>query len=233
MIKGLIGKKLGMTQIFTESGDSVPVTVIEVGPCVVQAVRDKEKNGYLAVQLGFMDVKEKKLRKPQRDEIKAKGLPAKRHVREIRCDVLPDIKIGDKLTVSMFQEGDYIDVQGISKGKGYQGGMKRCGWLGGCETHGSMSHRAPGSVGASSFPSKVDRGHGGAGHMGSDKKTIQNLKVIKVDTDQDTLLVKGSIPGSNGTVLVIKFAKKKKLAPRAVKAEVKEKEEGNDKEGKA
>lgn len=214
MVPGILGKKIGMTQIFREDGIKVPVTVLEVGPCQVQAVRSGEKDGYNAVQLGYDDVREKRVKKPQRQYLKSKNLANKRFVREIRCAEAPDVKIGDNLTNRMLQVGDFIDVTGVSKGKGFQGGMKRCGWMGGVDTHGSMSHRAPGSIGASSFPSRVMKGHGGAGQMGNERVTVQNLEVVDVDRENNTVAVKGAVPGAVGTYLIIKYALKKPLAPR-------------------
>ncbi len=222
MISGILGKKIGMTQIFKKDGRRVTVTVLEAGPCVVQVVKTIEKDGYSAVQVGYCDTKEKLINKPQREYLKANQLTPKRFVREFRCDKTTELKMGDKITTAMFQRGDYLDVTGVSKGKGFQGGMKRHNWMGGCETHGSMSHRAPGSIGASSFPSKVTKGHPMAGHMGTDKVTVQNLVVVDVDNDNNTIAVEGAVPGSNGGYVVIKYAKKKKLAPRG---EVKEEEE--------
>ncbi|MFH1877931.1 MAG: 50S ribosomal protein L3 [Candidatus Omnitrophota bacterium] len=225
---GLLGKKIGMTQIFENTGERVPVTVLEVGPCSVQEIRVKEKNGYNAVQLGFSDAKEKRVKKPQREYLKSKNLKAKRFVREITCPEKTDLKIGDEVKNDIFQKGDYIDVIGITKGKGFQGGIKRHGWAGGKDTHGSMSHRAPGSMGASSFPSRVIKGHPLPGHMGSEKRTIQNLKVLDVDATNNTLVVKGCVPGANGSYLIIKYAKKKTVAPRAQKEQI---QEDNTKEG--
>ncbi len=225
MVPGILGKKLGMTQVFDEKGDVIPVTVIEAGPCSVQAVKVADADGgYNSVQLGYDDTKEKRVKKPQREYLKAKKLPAKKFVREIRCSDAPDVKVGDIITNRIIQQGDFLDVTGTSKGKGFQGGMKRCGWYGGVETHGSMSHRAPGSIGASSYPSKVDKGHGMPGHMGSERRTVQNLKVVSVDTDNNTILVKGAVPGPNGAYIIIRYAKKKPLAER-VQAEEEQEEQ--------
>ncbi len=225
MVTGILGKKVGMTQIFTESGRRIPVTVLEAGPCVVQCIKTVEKDGYVAVQLGFDTAKEKRVKKPQREYLKAKGLTCKRYVREIRCEDVSDVKIGDELTSGIFQKGDYLDIVGTSKGKGFQGGMKRCGWSGGKATHGSMSHRTPGSIGASSYPSRVFKGHPGPGHMGDDRVTIQNLKVVEIDSETDTILVQGAVPGANGSYLIMRFAKKRPIVPREVKEEVPEEPE--------
>lgn len=229
MIRGLLGKKLGMTQIFTEDGMRIPVTVIEVGPCVVQEIKTTERDGYTAVQLGYGEKKEKRTNKPQKVALKAKKLTPKKFVREIRCDDVKDMKIGDKITSEMLQVGDFVDVIGRSKGKGFQGGMKRHHWFGGGATHGSMSHRAPGSIGASTYPARVFKGQRMAGHMGAAKSTMQNLEVVYVDTENNTVAVRGAVPGANGAYVIVKYAKKKKLAPRrsAEKEKNENKEEGS------
>ena len=224
MIPGLLGKKIGMTQIFDENGDRVPVTIVEVGPCSVQAVKVAEKDGYGAVQLGYGDTKEKRIKKPQREELKSKKLKPKRFVRELRSLEPFEVKVGDEITNAIFQKGDLVDVTGISKGKGFQGGMKRWGWSGGKETHGSMSHRAPGSIGQSSYPSRVFKGLGMAGQMGNKQITIQNMKVVEVDTENNTIIVKGALPGANDTYLIVRYAKKKPIAPRKKVEEAQEEE---------
>jgi large subunit ribosomal protein L3 len=218
MIPGMLGKKLGMTQVFDVDGLRIPVTVMEVGPCQVQAVMVGEKDGYNAVQIGYGDTTEKRINKPQREYLKSRKLTPKKFVREIRCEEAPEAKIGDELTNCIFQVGDHLDVTGLSKGKGFQGGMKRCGWSGGKDTHGSMSHRAPGSIGQSSYPSRVFKGMGMAGQMGNKQKTVQHLEVVDVNTGNNTVAVKGAVPGANGTYLIIRYSKKKPLAAR-VKAE--------------
>ncbi len=214
MIPGMLGKKIGMTQIFNEDGARIPVTVIEAGPCVVQAVKVSEKGGYNAIQLGYEDVKEKSLKKPQRDYLKAKSLKPKRFVREIRFKETPGVMVGDEVTNAIFQVGDYLDVIGVSKGKGFQGGMKKLNWRGGDASHGSMFHRAPGSIGASSFPSRVMKGHGMPSHMGNERVTLQNLQVVDVNAENHTVAVKGAVPGPNGAYLILSLAKKKPVAPR-------------------
>jgi len=226
MVPGILGKKIGMTQIFREDGVKVPVTVLEVGPCQVQAVKSGEKDGYVAVQLGYDDVREKRVKKPQRAYLKSKNLKTKRFVREIRCAEAPEVKVGQEITGSVIQLGDFLDVTGTSKGKGFQGGVKRCGWAGGKETHGSMTHRAPGSMGASSYPSRVMKGHGGAGQMGNEKVTVQNLEVVEIDRDNNTVAVRGAVPGANGTYLIIRYARKKELAPREEAPEETEEQPG-------
>jgi len=224
MTTGILGRKIGMTQIFDDDGTRTPVTLLETGTCVVQAVKNEKVHGYNAVQLGFDDTKEKRIKKPQREYLKSKGLKPKRFVREIRCDEAPEAAVGDEITNSIFQKGDFVDITGISKGKGFQGGVKRCGWVGGDATHGSMSHRSPGSIGASSFPSRVVKGHPMPGHMGNERVTVQNLEVVVVDKEAGTIGIKGAVPGTNGSFLIMRFAEKKPLAPREVKEEEKEEE---------
>ena len=208
MIPGILGKKIGMTQVFEEDGGRVPVTVIEVGPCLVQAIKSPEKDGYNAVQLGYDDTKEKRVKKPQREYLKARNLKFKRFVREIRCDEAPEVKVGDEITNEIFQKGDFLDISGISKGKGFQGGVKRHGWAGGKATHGSMSHRAPGSIGASAYPSRVFKGHAMPGHMGSVRRTSQSLLVIVADPERNLMLVRGSVPGPNGGLVMVHEGRK-------------------------
>jgi len=233
MIPGMLGKKLGMTQVFDADGARIPVTVLEVGPCQVQAVMVGEKDGYNAVQMGYSETSEKRVNKPQREYLKSRKLGPRKFVREIRCEEAPEAKIGDEVTNSIFQVGDYLDVTGVTKGKGFQGGMKRCGWSGGKATHGSMSHRAPGSIGQSSYPSRVFKGMGMAGQMGNKPMTVQHLKVVDVNTDNNTVAVKGAVPGANGTYLIIRYSKKKPLAPR-VQAEAEGGEDNDEtKEGSA
>ena len=225
MIPGILGKKKGMTRIFTEEGESVPVTVIEVGPCTVQAIKVTEKDGYNAVQLGFCDAKEKRVKKPQMIFLKKIGLKPKKFVREIRCEDISGAKVGEEVTGSIFQKGDMVDITGTSKGKGFQGGVKRHGWYGGADTHGSMSHRAPGSIGQSSFPSRVFKGLGMAGHMGAERVTTQNLEVVDVKPEDNILVVKGAVPGANGSFLIVRYAKKKVLSERKQPEEAVKEEE--------
>ncbi len=231
MVRGILGKKIGMSQIFSEGGRRTPVTLLETGPCLVMDIKVAKKHGYNSVQLGFGDASEKRVKKPQKVVFKAKGLKPRRFIREIRCAEPPDVKVGDEVTNSIFQKGDLLDVTGSSKGKGFQGGMKRCGWSGGPETHGSMSHRAPGSIGASSYPSRVFKGHPGPGHMGDERVTVQNLEVVVVDGRMNTVAVKGAVPGANGSYLIICFAKKKPVAPREVKEQEETVEEAVEETG--
>ena len=209
MNKGLIGKKLGMTQIFDEQGKVIPVTVIEAGPCVVAQVKTVESDGYNAIQLGFEDVKESKVNKPEKGHFTKSKLPLKKHLREFRLDSLENVKVGDELKADVFAAGDKIDVQGTSKGKGFQGVIKRYGQSRGPMGHGSMYHRRPGSMGSTSTPGRVFKGKKLPGHMGVATVTIQNLDVVRVDMDKNVILVKGSVPGNKGAILKIKSAAKR------------------------
>jgi len=200
-MKGIIGRKVGMTQIFDEEGRLIPVTVIEAGPCWVVQVRSKEKDGYEAVQLGFQEVKkEKNIKKPVIGIFKKAGIPACRFLREFR---ITGLNVGDKVTVDVFLKGDVVSITGISKGKGFQGVMKRHRFAGGPDTHGSMFNRAPGSIGASSYPSRVWKGLGMAGHMGNERVTIKNLTIVDVVPEQNLLLIKGAVPGGENGILQI------------------------------
>ena len=208
MKKGLIGKKVGMTQIFDENGTVIPVTVIEAGPCVVAQVKTIENDGYEAVQLGFGEVKENKLNKPVKGHFAKANVTAKKHLREFRLDSIEGIKVGDELKADVFVAGDKIDVQGTSKGKGFQGVIKRHGQHRGPMGHGSMYHRRPGSMGSTSTPGRVFKGKKLPGHMGKVTVTIQNLDVVRVDMDKNVILVKGSVPGPKGAILKVKSAVK-------------------------
>ena len=204
MNKGLIGKKIGMTQIFDEKGLIVPVTVIEAGPCVVSQVKTVDTDGYNAVQLGFGDIKDKHINKPENEHFAKSKIANKKHLREFRLDSIENVKVGDELKADIFTAGEKIDVQGRTKGKGFQGVIKRHGQHRGPMGHGSMYHRRPGSMGACSTPSRVFKGKKLPGHMGTLTVTIQNLDVVKVDLDKNVLLVKGSVPGPKGAILKIK-----------------------------
>lgn len=207
MTKGILGKKIGMTQIFAENGKLVPVTAIEAGPCYVLQVRKTEKEGYAAVQLGFEDVKEASLNKALRGHFKKAKVSPKRYIRELRSE--GDFKVGDKIGLD-FEEGSFVDVTGTSIGKGFQGGVKRWNWAGGKGSHGSMHHRTVGSLSASSFPSRIFKGTHMPGRMGGVTKTVQNLEVLKVDKENNLLLVRGAVPGHKNGLLFIKEAKKRK-----------------------
>ena len=204
MKKAIIGKKVGMTQIFDETGKVIPVTVIEAGPCVVAQVKSNETDGYNAVQLGFGEVKENKLNKPEKGHFAKANVAAKKHLREFRMDSVEDVKVGDELKADVFAKGDKVDIQGTSKGKGFQGVIKRHGQSRGPMGHGSMYHRRPGSMGSTSTPGRVFKGKKLPGHMGRVTVTIQNLDVVRVDLDKNVILVKGSVPGVNGAILKIR-----------------------------
>jgi len=201
----MLGRKIGMTQIFDENGASVPVTAISVGPCVVLGITDKN------VRLGYEDIEEKKAKKPQLGMFKKLNISPKRVIREVRANLKDEeIKVGSQIGIDMFKNGDFVDVTGISIGKGFQGGMKRWNWSGGKQSHGSMSHRRVGSIGSSADPSRVFNGHHMPGHMGNQKTTVQNLKVVKVDVQNNILLIEGPAPGPKNNLLIIKKAVKKK-----------------------
>ena len=206
MKKGIIGKKVGMTQIFDEKGNVIPVTVIEAGPCVVSQVKTVETDGYNAVQLGFGDIKDKHINKPEAGHFAKSKIANKKHLREFRLDSLEGLKVGDELKADVFSVGDSVDIQGTSKGKGFQGVIKRHGQHRGPMGHGSMYHRRPGSMGATSTPGRVFKGKKLPGHMGRVTVTIQNLDVVRVDMDKNVILVKGSVPGCKGAILKIKSA---------------------------
>ena len=208
MKKALIGKKVGMTQIFDEKGKIIPVTVIEAGPCVVAQVKTVESDGYNAVQLGFGDVKESKVNKPIKGHFTKSKLTLKKHLREFRIDDVASVKVGDELKADVFTKGDKVDIQGTSKGKGFQGVIKRHGQSRGPMGHGSMYHRRPGSMGPTSTPGRVFKGKKLPGRMGNNTITIQNLEVVSVDLDKNVILVKGSVPGANGAILKIKSSVK-------------------------
>ena len=207
-MKTIIGRKIGMTQIFDETGKVIPVTVIEAGPCVVAQVKSVETDGYNAIQLGFGDVKESKLNRPEKGHFQKSNLSLKKHLREFRMDSLEGINVGDEIKVDTFVAGDRIDVQGTSKGKGFQGVIKRHGQSRGPMGHGSMYHRRPGSMGPTSTPGRVFKGKKLPGHMGRVTVTIQNLDVVKVDLDKNAILVKGSVPGAKGAILKLKTSVK-------------------------
>lgn len=208
MLKGLIGKKVGMTQIFDDAGAAIPVTLIEAGPCYVTQVRVPTRDGYAAVQLGFEEVKPKRLTGGQIGHLKRNNLPPLRFLREFR-EKDPGVSEGDKLTVDVFEVGESVDVVGTSKGKGFQGAMKRHHFGGGPKTHGqSDRQRSPGSRGAGTTPGRVYKGARGPGHMGDERVTVQNLRVVLVDTERNLLGVRGAIPGAKGGVVLIKGARK-------------------------
>ena len=225
-MNGIIGKKLGMTGIFDESGRYVPVTLIEAGPCVVVGTKTQKKEGYSAVILGYGKVKDKGLNNAQKKWFEKLKVEPKRTVKEMRMNTLPECKVGDTVGASIFKVGDYVDVSGTTKGKGFQGGVKRWKWAGGEASHGSMFHRAPGSIGASSYPSRVFKGQHLPGHMGADTRTSESIEVVLVDQEKNIIAVKGSVPGFNGALLTVRTAKKRKpkvATEEAAKTETKQK----------
>jgi large subunit ribosomal protein L3 len=204
-VQGIIGKKVGMTQVYAENGRAYPVTVIEAGPCVIVQRKSKDKDGYSAVQLGLVEArKAKSVTKPMKGHFDKAGLPPCRVLREFRVEDGAEVKVGDKVSVELFAPGDTITVSGVSRGKGFQGVIKRHNFRGGAATHGSMFHRAPGSIGASAFPSRVLPGMKGAGHMGTDKVTLRNVTVVRVDAGNNLLIVRGAVPGAGGSIVVIR-----------------------------
>ncbi|MEA1964510.1 MAG: 50S ribosomal protein L3 [Candidatus Aerophobetes bacterium] len=208
MIKMILGKKIGMTQLF-DKDLLVPVTIVAAGPCRVAQKKTEKKDGYNAIQLGFGEIKEDYTTKPLVGHFKKKGIPPQRYLREVRTDDIDQIKIGEEIKVSIFKEGYLVDVSGISKGKGFAGVMKRHNFKGGPASHGAKQwHRRPGSIGASSDPSRVFKGKKMPGRMGGEKITVHNLRVIKVNEKKNLLLIKGALPGKNGDLLTIKEVKK-------------------------
>ncbi len=202
MVKGLIGKKLGMFQVFDGDRRLIPVTVIEAGPCGIVQVKKKSTDGYEAVQIGFGEVPERKQTKPQLGHLKKAGNKVWRHLREF--DHAGEAQIGSLLDVNLFSEGESINVQGISKGKGFQGVIKRHNYAGGPASHGSMFHRAPGSIGSSSFPSRVLKNKKLPGHMGNKQITVRGLKVFGIKSEENLLLITGSVPGPVGGVVIVR-----------------------------
>lgn len=209
-MKSIIGKKVGMTQIFDENGTVTPVTLIEAGPCYVTQKKTVESDGYQAVQVGFQEVSEKRLTKPQLGHLQKVNAPKLKHLREFRVDDLSAYEEGQKIDVSIFEVGDIVDVTGTSKGKGFAGSVKRHHFRGGPKTHGQSDRwRAPGSVGAGSTPGRVFKGTRMAGRMGNEQVTIQNLKVTLVDADKNLLAIKGAVPGSKSGLIIIRKAVKR------------------------
>jgi large subunit ribosomal protein L3 len=216
-VNGILGIKLGMTQIFAEDGAAVPCTVLQAGPCVIVQRRTKEKDGYEAVQLGLVEfIKPQRVNKAMTGHFKKSNVAPMRYLSEIRttdakpgakAEAADELKPGDRVLVDGFQVGELVDVTGVSKGKGFQGGVKRWHFRGGEGSHGSMFHRAPGGIGASSFPSRVWLNQHFPGHMGNERKTCKNLKVVRIDTDENLLLVRGAVPGPAGAYIFIRKAK--------------------------
>ena len=208
MKKAILATKIGMTQIFAEDGELIPVTVLQAGPCEVTQVKTVENDGYSAVQVGFQDMREKLSTKPMKGHFEKAGVSVKRFVREFKLDDAENYELGQKITVDVFEAGDKVDATAISKGKGFQGAIKRLGQSRGPMAHGSKYHRHAGSNGACSDPSKVFKGKHMPGHMGSKKITVQNLVVVRVDAENNLLLVKGSVPGPKKSLVTIKEAVK-------------------------
>jgi large subunit ribosomal protein L3 len=208
MINGIIGKKLGMTQLFAEDGSVTPVTVIKAGPCIVVQKKTVNTDGYNAVQLGLVEDKApRRINKPTEGHFKRAGVPPTRVLREVRVEASEEAtNVGDKILVDIFNENDLVEVIGKSKGRGFAGFMKRHGFHGGRASHGSMFHRAPGGIGASAYPSRVIKGTRMAGHMGNERKTIKNLRVVAVDAENNLLMIRGAVPGPNGAYVLIKKA---------------------------
>ena len=202
MLKAILGKKVGMTQIFKEDGAMIPVTVVEAGPCVVTQVKTVESDGYEAVQVAFGDARESLLTKPAAGQFKKAGLAVKKYLREFRT--AEEFKVGDEIKVDVFENGDKVDVTGVSKGKGYAGAIKRWGQSRGPMAHGSKYHRGQGSMGAKSYPGRVFKTKRMPGHMGAVQRTIVNVEVVGVDAEKNMLLIKGSVPGAKGQLLTIK-----------------------------
>ena len=210
MTKGILGKKVGMTQYFTESGELIPVTVVEVTPNVVLQLKTIENDGYEAVQLGFDDLREVLSNRPAKGHVAKANATPKRFIREFNNVELSEYEVGQEITVDVFKAGDIVDVTGTSKGKGFQGAIKRHGQSRGPMAHGSRYHRRPGSMGGASFPSRVFKGKALPGQMGGNRITIQNLEVVKVDTERNVILIKGNVPGSKKSLVEIKTAIKSK-----------------------
>jgi len=206
MISAMLGRKIGMTRVFNEYGKVIPVTAITAGPCVVLAVTEKN------IRLGFEDVKEKKIKKPQRGMFEKLNIAPKKVIREVEKGATDqELKVGDEIKSDIFQEGSFVDVIGTSIGKGFQGGVKRWNWNEAPKSHGSMAHRRPGSIGSSSDPSRVFKGRHMPGHMGNKRITVQNLKIVKVDVQNNIVLIKGQVPGHRDALVIIRHAKKKKI----------------------
>jgi large subunit ribosomal protein L3 len=205
MVEGLIGKKIGMTQQFDDEGNAIPVTVIQIGPCAVIQKKTEDKDGYAAVQLGYLEQKSlRRAGKPTQGHFAKSGIPPTKVLREFKYDLKSEIKEGDEFSVGIFEAGEKIDIIGMSKGKGFAGVVKRWGFHGGKGSHGSMFHRAPGSIGCSADPSRVMKGKKLPGQMGHERVTVKNLTVIETDQDKNLLIVKGAVPGANGGYLLVK-----------------------------
>jgi len=206
---GILGKKLGMGQIFNEAGRLTPVTLIETGPCYVLQVKTKEKDGYTAIQIGFSEKKKKSTSRPQAVRFDKAGVKPLRYIREFRINDASQFTLGQKLQADIFNKGDFVDVIGTSMGKGFQGGVRRWGWSGGDQGHGSMFHRAVGSIQSGARLGRITKGHHMPGHMGADRVTIQNLEVLDVDKEKNLVVIKGCVPGSKNSLLIVRESKKR------------------------
>ena len=206
MVTTILGRKIGMTQVWDENDNIVPVTVIQAGPCVVSQVKTKATDGYEAVQLGFGEIKEKHVNKPMDGHFKAQGVQASRHLIEVRVDDASAYKPGDVVSVQDFAEVSSVDIIGTSKGKGFQGTIKRWNFSCGPKAHGSRNQREPGSIGQCSYPARVRKGLHMAGHMGDERVTVKNLKLVRIDAEQNLMLVKGAVPGGKNALVSIRMA---------------------------
>jgi len=207
-MEGILGRKVGMTQIFVEDGTVIPVTVIKAGPCLVVQRKTADNDGYEAVQIGLVEEKPAKPNQPQAGHFRKAGVAPVRQVEEFRLDSGEELSAGDEIKASMFNEKDYVDVVGTSKGKGYQGVMKRHNFAGGRGSHGSMFHRAPGSIGSSAYPSRVFKGMRMAGRMGGERVTTKNLQIVKIDAEQNLIYLRGAVPGPKSGYVAIRRAKR-------------------------
>ncbi|HNR32083.1 MAG TPA: 50S ribosomal protein L3 [Candidatus Hydrogenedentes bacterium] len=219
MLNGILGRKVGMTRLFTADGRWIPVTLIEAGPCTVVQRKSAAKDGYDAVQLGFGEAKEGRCTMPVRGHFKAAGVTPKRHLFEFRVTGDDELKPGDEIKTDIFAIGEFVDVTGTSKGKGFAGVIKRHHYSGGPGTHGSNFHRAPGSIGQSAYPAEVYKGKGLPGHMGDERVTAQNVEVVDVDSEKNLLVVRGAVPGANGGLLMVRRSVKGRVRKAAEKSE--------------
>ena len=204
MKKAIVAKKIGMTQVFSETGNLIPVTVLEAGPCTVIQKKTMENDGYAAIQVGFLEGKEKQTNKPEKGHFEKAGVAVKKVLKELRLEDAENYNVGDEIKADIFASGDKVDVSGTSKGKGYQGAIKRLGQHRGPMAHGSKYHRALGSMSSATTPGRVKKGKGMPGHMGNESVTVQNLEVVRADAEKGLLLIKGAVPGPKGAILVVK-----------------------------
>ena len=206
MVNTILGRKLGMTQVWDEDDNVVPVTVIQAGPCAISQVKTKATDGYEAVQIGFGEIKPKRVNKPLAGHFKAKGVEPMRYLREVRVEDASEYKTGDQVTVEIFADSKAVDVTGTSKGKGFQGTIKRWNFSRGPMAHGSRNQREPGSIGQCAYPARVRKGLHMAGHMGDERVTVKNLKLVRVDAEQNLMLIKGAVPGGKNAIVQVRMA---------------------------